>query len=224
MSKLRITHLPTPTSLVETSLMAHSRPAPPPMQALSQEMLDVATQHGFYTPASLDSTPDKSVSDIEIMLAKLALISTEITEAINAGIALRRLIANDTDWTLPNNGRDELASEFADIAIRTLSLMRALEPSQQAAGYTATIDSALLEYYNKPHTCNGWLDLYGSVSRAAEHARKQRSNELFWELAHIVSSVERMAWDHRIDIWAAIQTKHAANKLRPYRHGKAASV
>lgn len=145
--------------------------------------------------------PMRSRTDIA---AKLALISSEVTEAYHAWLAADRQVS------------DDVLLELADVCIRTYDLLGAMDARMDK--YTG----ADVHEVDPDDFHTHLLDLHAAVSETVEYMRKKEytfpdvTESSLLGVALLAISVAK---HHGHDLLPIIERKMEYNKLRTYRHG-----
>lgn len=143
---------------------------------------------------------------------KLMLIVTELSEArgcIQDGHRLRDL------WEEDGTGKPEgFGHELADAAIRVMDLAGYLNLPLSVHVWGTDPGLAVA-----PSVDKGIMDLVDDVSAAMEAYRKSAEADFRMYLELFVGRLWVYAHHWGLDLIACIETKHAFNGTRPYRHG-----
>lgn len=194
------------------------------LASLAEDAFKNADKHGFYTENT----------DIE---TTLMLIITEMSEAVQADRHDRHGSIEDYESEI-QMGRDiptayedslegTVESEFADIAIRILSLLGWLNSKSPIK---INSNSVLSDEYeigriqytiqNKIHRSNIAADLYRLNGKFSLFVGNESS---YWfvskTLQNILMRTFSIAHNHNIDLMEHIKLKMKYNESRPYLHG-----
>lgn len=185
---------------------------------LSGDAFKNAEKHGFYTEST------------EIETA-LMLIITEMAEAVQADRHNRHgsiedyeseiQMGRDIPTAYKNSLEGTVESEFADIAIRILSLLGWMKSNLLIKLGSDSILADRYEVakfqYNKGSIAKDLYRLNGHFSRFVDN------ESCYWfvsdTLQNILMSVFAIAHIHNIDLMEYIKLKMKYNESRPYLHG-----
>lgn len=194
------------------------------LASLAEDAFKNAEKHGFYTEST----------EIE---TELMLIITEMAEAVQADRHNRHgsiedyeseiQMGRDIPTAYKNSLEGTVESEFADIAIRILSLlgwMNSKKPiifksdSILADKYeVAKIQCRVLNIINNGSIAKDLYRLNGHFSMLVDN------ESCYWfvsdTLQNILMSVFAIAHIHNIDLMEHIKLKMQYNESRPYLHG-----
>lgn len=194
------------------------------LATLADDAYKIAEKHGFYNENT----------EIE---TELMLIVTEMSEAVQADRHNRHGSIEDYESEI-QMGRDiptayknalegTVESEFADIAIRILSLlgwMNSKSPikinSNSALADEYEIGRIQYTIQNKIHKSNIAADLYRLNGKFSLFVGNESS---YWfvskTLQNILMRTFSIAHNHNIDLMEHIKLKMKYNESRPYLHG-----
>lgn len=183
-----------------------------------------AQRHGFY-PDNTDIT------------TALMLIITEMAEAVQADRHNRHgsiedyeseiQMGRDIPTSYKNSLEGTVESEFADIAIRILSLLGWMNSKSPIKINSNSVLSdeyeiAKIQYtiQNKIHRSNIAADLYRLNGKFSSFVDNESS---YWfvskNLQNILMRTFAIAHNHNIDLMEHIKLKMKYNESRPYLHG-----
>lgn len=191
------------------------------LASLAENAFKTAENHGFYT----ESTEIETV---------LMLIITEMAEAVQADRKNRHGSIEDYESEI-QMGRDiptayknalegTVESEFADIAIRILSLLGWMNSKNPIKINSNSVLADEYEIgriqYNKIHRSNIAADLYRLNGKFSSFVDNESS---YWfvskNLQNILMRTFAIAHNHNIDLMEYIKLKMQYNESRPYLHG-----
>lgn len=194
------------------------------LATLADDAFKIADKHGFY--------PENTEIETALML-----IITEISEAVQADRHDRNgsiedyeseiQMGRDIPAAYENSLEGTVESEFADIAIRILSLLGWLNSKSPIK---INSNSVLADEYeigriqytiqNKIHKSNIAADLYRLNGKFSQFVGNESS---YWfvskTLQNILMRTFSIAHNHNIDLMEHIKLKMKYNESRPYLHG-----
>lgn len=194
------------------------------LASLAEDAFKNAEKHGFYTEST----------EIE---TELMLIITEMAEAVQADRHNRHgstedyeseiQMGRDIPTAYKNSLEGTVESEFADIAIRILSLlgwMNSKSPikinSNSVLADEYEIGRIQYTIQNKIHRSNIATDLYRLNGKFSSFVDNESS---YWfvskTLQNILMRTFAIAHNHNIDLMEHIKLKMQYNESRPYLHG-----
>lgn len=190
------------------------------LASLAGDAFENAYKHGFYTEST------------EIETA-LMLIITEMAEAVQADRHNRHgsiedyeseiQMGRDIPTAYKNSLEGTVESEFADIAIRILSLlgwMNSKSPIKINSNSVLADEYEIGTIQNKIHRSNIAADLYRLNGKFSSFVDNESS---YWfvskTLQNILMRTFAIAHNHNIDLMEHIKLKMQYNKSRPYLHG-----
>lgn len=190
----------------EEPLVPWQKLARPTLLQLAERVLATSVEKGFDRPEWGPPLDEKErVEKIDPpranYLAKLALVHTEIDEAI------------EDCWD-----RAAFGGELADIAIRLLCIAKACHGDHTEILDTPKTTPASLGPWDAPEVVFG--DLRKSLRHAAEGWRKDNRAMAAMHIECAIDETFQIAALCRIDLLVEIERKDAINRTRPYRHGK----
>lgn len=190
------------------------------LASLAGDAFENAYKHGFYNEST----------EIE---TELMLIITEMAEAVQADRKNRHGSIEDYESEI-QMGRDiptayknalegTVESEFADIAIRILSLlgwMNSKSPIKINSNSVLADEYEIGRIQNKIHRRNIAADLYRLNGKFSSFVDNESS---YWfvskNLQNILMRTFAIAHNHNIDLIEYIRLKMQYNESRPYLHG-----
>ena len=186
------------------------------LASLAGDAFENAYKHGFYTEST------------EIETA-LMLIITEMAEAVQADRHNRHgsiedyeseiQMGRDIPTAYKNSLEGTVESEFADIAIRILSLLGWMNSKSPIK---INSNSVLADEYEigRIHRSNIAADLYRLNGKFSSFIDNESS---YWfvskNLQNILMRTFAIAHNHNIDLMEHIKLKMQYNESRPYLHG-----
>lgn len=190
------------------------------LASLAGDAFENAYKHGFYTEST------------EIETA-LMLIITEMAEAVQADRHNRHgsiedyeseiQMGRDIPTAYKNSLEGTVESEFADIAIRILSLlgwMNSKSPIKINSNSVLADEYEIGRIQNKIHRSNIAADLYRLNGKFSSFVDNESS---YWfvskNLQNILMRTFAIAHNHNIDLMEYIKLKMQYNESRPYLHG-----
>lgn len=190
------------------------------LASLAENAFKNAEKHGFYTEST------------EIETA-LMLIITEMAEAVQADRHNRYgsiedyeseiQMGRDIPTAYKNSLEGTVESEFADIAIRILSLlgwMNSKNPIKINSNSVLADEYEIGRIQNKIHRRNIAADLYRLNGMFSSFVDNESS---YWfvskNLQNILMCTFAIAHNHNIDLMEYIKLKMQYNESRPYLHG-----
>lgn len=190
------------------------------LASLAEDAFKNAEKHGFYN----ESTE---------METTLMLIITEMAEAVQADRKNRHgsiedyeseiQMGRDIPTAYKNSLEGTVESEFADIAIRILSLlgwMNSKNPIKINSNSVLADEYEIGRIQNKIHRSNIAADLYRLNGKFSSFVDNESS---YWfvskNLQNILMRTFAIAHNHNIDLMEYIKLKMKYNESRPYLHG-----
>lgn len=190
------------------------------LASLAENAFKNAEKHGFYTEST----------EIE---TDLMLIITEMAEAVQADRKNRHgsiedyeseiQIGRDIPTAYKNALEGTVESEFADIAIRILSLlgwMNSKNPIKINSNSVLADEYEIGRIQYKIHRRNIAADLYRLNGKFSSFVDNESS---YWfvskNLQNILMRTFAIAHNHNIDLMEYIKLKMQYNEYRPYLHG-----
>lgn len=194
------------------------------LASLAEDAFKNAEKHGFYTEST----------EIE---TELMLIITEMAEAVQADRHNRHgsiedyeseiQMGRDIPTAYKNSLEGTVESEFADIAIRILSLLGWMNSKKPIIFKS---DSILADKYEVAKIQCRVLNIINNGSIAKDLYRLNGHFSMFVDneycywfvsdtLQNILMSVFAIAHNHNIDLMEYIKLKMKYNESRPYLHG-----
>ena len=194
------------------------------LASLAEDAFKNAEKHGFYTEST----------EIE---TELMLIITEMAEAVQADRHNRHgsiedyeseiQMGRDIPTAYKNSIEGTVESEFADIAIRILSLLGWMNSK---TSIKLKSDSSLADKYEVAKIQCRVLNIINNGSIAKDLYRLNGHFSMFVDnescswfvsntLQNILMSVFAIAHIHNIDLMEYIRLKMKYNESRPYLHG-----
>ena len=139
---------------------------------------------------------------------KLALIATEIKEATDC------YRFNQYDVFIENGKPEGLPVELADVVIRILDLMGAMQLGWCSSGSAERIDAHVFQQPNIAHL----IDIYKCHDYVSEALECHRVSD-YESMEIALVSLVHYCFLLYPDLITQIEAKHTYNSQRPYRHG-----
>lgn len=190
------------------------------LASLAEDAFKNAYKHGFY--------PESTEIETALML-----IITEMAEAVQADRHDRHgsiedyeseiQMGRDIPTAYKNSLEGTVESEFADIAIRILSLlgwMNSKNPIKINSNSVLADEYEIVRIQYKIHRSNIAADLYRLNGKFSSFVDNESS---YWfvskNLQNILMRTFAIAHNHNIDLMEYIKLKMKYNESRPYLHG-----